>query len=187
MMGAGNTFDVELLPGRQFVRTNQGQLAGRLHGTNLNSNGSRHGRLQMPSRPERFIDLRTWPDWGTLIEMRPNSSGVVDDQRLLALERQLAELTDDPAAGDIVISMARVAVMTAAFMSLLAVIRPQLACQNRRLSLHGLRPECTAMLQDSGLEDLVAGAVHQAAADAAPMFLLDCALTARSRGSERAA
>jgi hypothetical protein len=122
-----------------------------------------------------------------LIEVRPNSSGVVDEQRLLALEKQLAELTDDPAAGDIAIGVARVAVMTAAFMSLLALIRPQLVCQNRRLSLHGLRPECAVVLQDSGLEDLVAGAVHQTAADASPMILLDCALTARSRGSERAA
>jgi hypothetical protein len=29
--------------------------------------------------------------------------------------------------------------------------------------------------------------VHRAAADSAPMFLLDCALTARPRGSGRAA
>lgn len=142
---------------------------------------------QMPPRPERFIDLRTRPEWGTLIDVRPNLSGMVDEPRLHVLERQLTELTDDPAAGDIVIDVARVAVITAAFLSLLAVIRPRLACQNRKLSLHGLRPECAAVLQGSGLEDLIAIAVQQSSAEAELTFLLHCALTARPRGSGRAA
>jgi anti-anti-sigma regulatory factor len=142
---------------------------------------------QTPPRAERFIDLRTRPERGTLIDVRPNPSGMVDEPRLHALEMQLSELTDDPAAGDLVIDVARVAVITAAFLSLLALIRPRLHCQNRRLSLHGLRPECAVVLQDSGLEDLVACAVQRCAADVAPMVVLDCALTARPRGSGRAA
>jgi hypothetical protein len=148
---------------------------------------ARHVRQQMPADVERSFDVRTRPEWGTLVDIHPNSSGMVDEQRLHALEKQLTELTDDPAAGDIVIVVSRVGVMTAGFMSLLAMIRPKLICQNRKLSLHGLRPECAVVLQDSGLENLVACAVHRTATDAAPMVVLDCALTARPRGSGRAA
>jgi hypothetical protein len=147
----------------------------------------RHDQGQMPPRAAASIDVRMRPECGTLIDVRPNEFGNIDDARLQALELQLRELTDDPTSGDIVIGVARGAVMTAGFMSLLAMIRPQLACQNRKLSLRGLRPECAVVLQESGLEDLVAGAVHQPAAEAATMVLFDCALTARSRGSERAA
>jgi anti-anti-sigma regulatory factor len=149
--------------------------------------GVRYDRPQVPARTERSIGVQTRPVWGTLVEVSPNPSGMIDEQRLRVLETQLTELTDDPAAGDIVIVVNRVTVITAAFMSLLAVLRPKLSCQNRKLALHGLKAQCAAVLQDSGLEDLVAGAVHRNAADAAPLFLLDGALTARSRGSERAA
>jgi hypothetical protein len=45
--------------------------------------------------------------------------------------------------------------MTAGFMSLLAMIRPRFVCQRRKLSLRGLRPECAAVLRDTGLEELV--------------------------------
>jgi anti-anti-sigma regulatory factor len=119
------------------------------------------------------------------VEIRPSQSGIVDELRLAALELQLRELTDDPTSGDIVIDVAHVAVMTAGFISLLAVTRPRLNCQNRRLSLHGLRPECACVLAGTGLEDLCS--VHQVAVEAAPRLRFETALTARPRGSGRAA
>jgi anti-anti-sigma regulatory factor len=127
------------------------------------------------------------PEWGTHIEVRPNQSGIVDDPRLRALELQLSELTDDPGSGDIMIGVAEVAVMTAGFMSLLAVIRPRLVCQNRKLTLHGLRPQCAMVLEGTGLEDLIEHAKQQAAVVATPLFRIEDALAARPRGSGRAA
>src|SRR5687768_9309583 len=133
----------------RMIRETEAFLNERLHrrngdwtideplGAKLNSRDARHDRRQMPPRVERCIDVRTRPDCGTLIEVRPNHFGIVDDVRLGALEMQLTELTDDRSAGDIVIGVEQVAVMTAGFMSLLATIRPRLVCQNRRLSLNG--------------------------------------------------
>ena len=112
-------------------------------------------RRQRPPRTERSIDVRTRPDVGTLIEVHPDPRGVVDDPRLRALEIQLNELTDDRSSGDIVIGVQRVAVITAGFLSLLAMIRPRLVCQNRKLSLYGLRPECANVFRGTGLEELL--------------------------------
>lgn len=112
-------------------------------------------RRQQPPRAELCIDVRTRPDLGTLIEVHPNPRGVVDDPRLQALEVQLNELTNDHRSGDIVIGVQQVAVMTAGFMSLLAMIRPRLICQKRRLSLYGLRPECADLFRGTGLEELL--------------------------------
>jgi anti-anti-sigma regulatory factor len=112
-------------------------------------------RRQRPPRAEHRIDVRTRPDSGTLIEIHPDPRGIVDDPRLKALESQLNELTDDRSSGDIVIGVQRVAVMTAGFLSLLAMIRPRLVCQKRKLSLHGLRPECADVFLGTGLEELL--------------------------------
>lgn len=112
-------------------------------------------RRQKPPRAQQSIDLRMRPDAGTLIEVRPNPRGVMDKPRLQALELQLNELTDDRTSGDIVIGVQKVAVITAGFLSLLAMIRPRLACQKRKLSLMGIRPECTGMFRETGLEELL--------------------------------
>jgi hypothetical protein len=106
---------------------------------------------------------------------------------LNALELQLAELTDDRAAGDIVVGVEQVAVLTAGLMSLLAMIRPRLECQNRKLTVHGLRPECAGVLCGSGLEHLIEPANRQATVVPGAPRLFQPALSARSRGSERAA
>jgi anti-anti-sigma regulatory factor len=116
---------------------------------------SNRDRRQGPPRPERSIDVRTRPDRGTLVEVHPDPRGVVDNPRLQALEAELNELTDDRSSGDIVIGVQQVAVMTAGFLSLLAMIRPRLACQRRKLSLRGLRPECADLFRGSGLEELL--------------------------------
>jgi hypothetical protein len=110
---------------------------------------------QRPPRAERSIDVRTRPDVGTLIVVHPDPRGIVDDPRLEALESQLNELTDDRSSGDIVIGVQRVAVITAGFLSLLAMIRPRLVCQQRKLSLYGLRPECAGVFRGTGLEELL--------------------------------
>jgi anti-anti-sigma regulatory factor len=110
---------------------------------------------QRPPRAERSIELRTRPDVGTLIVIHPDPRGIVDDPRLEDLESQLNELTDDRSSGDIVIGVQRVAVITAGFLSLLAMIRPRLVCQQRKLSLYGLRPECAGVFRGTGLEELL--------------------------------
>jgi anti-anti-sigma factor len=92
---------------------------------------------------------------GTLIELHPDSHGVVDNPRLKELEEQLKELTDNWNSGDIVIGMQQVEVMTAGFLSVLAMARPCLACQKRKLSLFGLRPQCADVFRGTGLEELL--------------------------------
>jgi anti-anti-sigma regulatory factor len=181
---------------RRMIRETEAFLNERLYGigkqpadagAQLNPRDNRYDRRQRPPRAERSIDVRTRPAWGTLIEVHPNQSGMVDDARLQALEFQLRELTDDPAAGDIVIDIEQVAVMSAGFMSLLAIIRPRLICQNRKLTLQGLRPQCAALLEGTGLEDLIEQAILHSAVVALPLLRFDDALTARPRGSGRAA
>jgi hypothetical protein len=136
---------------------------------------------------QRTIDVRRRTEWGALIDVRPNQSGIVDNPRLQALEWQLRDLTDDPASGDIMIDVAQVAVMTAGFMSLLAVIRPRLACQNRKLALLGLRPECAIVLKGTGLEGLIEHANQPTEFVKAKVFRFEDAQAARPRGSGRAA
>jgi anti-anti-sigma regulatory factor len=123
-------------------------------GSKLNPRDGDFDRRQKPLR-EMSSTVRTWPDWGTLIEVRPNLRGVMDDPQLQALEVQLNHLTDDRNSGDIVIGVQQVAVMTAGLMSLLSAIRPRLTCQRRKLSLYGLRPECASVLRGTGLEELL--------------------------------
>ena len=120
----------------------------------LNPRDGDSDRRQRPSWAEPST-VRTRPDWGTLVEVYPDSRGVVDHPRLQALEVQLNQLADDCGSGDIVIGVQQVAVMTAGLMSLLAAIRPRLACQRRKLSLYGLRPECASLLRGTGLEELL--------------------------------
>ena len=120
-----------------------------------------HDRRQRPPHDESAIDVRTRPDAGTLVQIRPNQHGVVDDLGLRALEIELRSLTGDHTAGDIVIGMERVAVMTAGFMSLLAIIRPRLICQRRRISLAGVRPECAASAPRIGPRGVAGGVTRR--------------------------
>ena len=129
--------------------------AGERASARLNPHDNQPDRRQMPARSDPSSDVRMRPEWGTLIEVRPDQRGVVDDPRLQALEIQLSELSDDRSSGDIVIGVQQVAVMTAGFMSLLAMIRPRLDCQKRKLSLYGLRPECADVLRGTGLEEIL--------------------------------
>jgi anti-anti-sigma factor len=152
---------------RQMIHDTETFLNERLYGRNgrspsndqtsakLNPNGNHRDRRQMQPRAEERINVRTRPDGGTFVEVRPNQRGVIDNQDLEALENQLVELADDRAAGNIAIQMQHVEVMTAGFMSVLASIRPRLDCQQRTLTLCSLRPQCADLLQGSGLEQLV--------------------------------
>jgi anti-anti-sigma factor len=132
----------------------------------LNPSGNRDDRRQRQPRPQERINIRTRPHWETIVEVRPNERGLVDSQDLKSLENQLVELADDRAAGDIVIGLQRLEVMTAGFMSLLASITPRLACQQRRLTLCNLQPQCADLLEGTGLEQLVCYTRRSANTDA---------------------
>jgi anti-anti-sigma regulatory factor len=123
----------------------------------LDPRGSRQNRRQLRQRDDERISLRVYPDARTLVEIRPNHRGMVDQRRLEALEIMLNELASNKAAGDIVIGLDDVAVMTAGFMSLLAMVKLRLGCQHRKLQLCGLRPECAEVLRGTGLDDLSEG------------------------------
>jgi anti-anti-sigma regulatory factor len=152
---------------RRMIHETQEFLNERLYGRNgawptekqasvrLDPRGNHQDRRQMQLCAEERINIRTRPHWGTLVEVRPNQRGVVDNQDLQALESQLVELAGDRAAGNIAIELQHLEVMTAGFMSLLASIRPRLACQQRRLTLRNLQPQCADLLQGTGLEQLV--------------------------------
>jgi anti-anti-sigma regulatory factor len=93
--------------------------------------------------------VRTRANRRTFVDVRPNQRGVIDSQELQALEDQLVELADDRAAGNIFIQLQDLEAMTAGFMNVLAPIRPRLDCQQRRLTLYNLQPQCADPLQGS--------------------------------------
>jgi hypothetical protein len=159
----------ETLPelSRRMVRETQEFLNERLHGRSggwptekqasprFNPRGNHQDRRQAQPRSDERITIRTRPRLETFVEVRPNQRGVVDNQDLQALENQLVELAGDRTAGNIAIQLQHLEVMTAGFMSLLGSIRPRLACQQRRLTLYNLQPQCADLLQGTGLEQLV--------------------------------
>jgi hypothetical protein len=67
------------------------------------------------------------------------------------------------------------------------VIRPRLACRNRKLALLGLRPECAIVLEGTGLEGLIEPAYQLTEVLKAPVFRFEDAQAVRPRGSGRAA
>jgi anti-anti-sigma regulatory factor len=147
--------ETEAFLNERLYRRNGGWATDERVSFMLNPGQNHPDRRQRPPRAEQSINVRTRPDVGTLIEVHPDPRGMVDDPRLKALESQLNELTDDRSSGDIVIGVQQVAVITAGFLSLLAMVRPRLVCQKRKLSLHGLRPECADLFRGTGLEELL--------------------------------
>ena len=91
----------------------------------------------------------------TLVKIRGNEQGYLDDECSGALIDPLLILASDQHGGTLVVDLSAICSFRAPFLTLLAALRKTLSRRKRRLALCGVRSQGAALLRGSGLDETI--------------------------------
>lgn len=151
---------------RRMIQETEVDLNRRLDGPNVkwprrcspeqrSAEVPRRSRAGDANAVDRPMSVRQLWLTATVVEVRGNEHGYLDNDRVGAMVDTLLELASDERGGAFVVDLTSVRSLNAAFLTLVATLRRTLASRGRRLSLCGMGSQNADLLRGTGLDESI--------------------------------